>query len=147
MGADGHTLWLDVRFWGWVIGLPPSVPFPTYIDITLVEIPKDNLMLFNDDPEDPDWRLPEKRVHVFVSGRVQGVSFRIYTRRHAQQIGVTGWVKNRWDGRVEAIFEGPEHAVNRAVAWCHDGSPDAHVDAVEVKSEPPTGEFRSFTIR
>ena len=101
-------------------------------------------MLFVDEFDEP---LPEIRAHLFITGRVQGVSFRVYTRRQAARIGVTGWVKNRWDGRVEALFEGSEHAVKRAIAWCHDGSPDAHVDRVEVNFEPATGEFRSFTIR
>ncbi len=104
-------------------------------------------MLFDDDADDEDLLPQEARAHVLISGRVQGVSFRVYTRRQAQRIGVTGWVRNRWDGRVEAVFEGSEHAVKRAVAWCRDGSPDAHVDSVEVKVEPATGEFRAFNIR
>ena len=103
--------------------------------------------LFDDDPDEEDFRPTEARVHVFVSGRVQGVCFRLYTRRQAQRIGVTGWVRNRWDGRVEAVFEGSDHAVQRAVAWCRIGSPDAHVKQVEVEYEPSTGEFRSFSIR
>ena len=108
-------------------------------------------MLFDDDFDDEldnEVRtFPESRAHVWVSGRVQGVSFRVYTRRYAQQIGVTGWVRNCWDGRVEAVFEGSDYAVKRAIAWCHGGSPDAHVDNVEVKVEPPSGKFRSFNIR
>ncbi len=104
-------------------------------------------MLFDDDPDEEDFLPQEARAHVLIAGRVQGVSFRVYTRRQAQRIGVTGWVRNRWDGRVEAVFEGSEHTVSRAVDWCHDGSPDAHVDSVEVSYEPATGEFRSFIIR
>ena len=103
--------------------------------------------LFDDDLDEEYFQPQEMRAHLFISGRVQGVCFRLYTRRQAQQLGVVGWVRNRWDGRVEAVFEGSDHAVKRAIAWCHDGSPDAHVDHVEVKVEPPTGEFRSFTIR
>lgn len=86
------------------------------------------------------------RAHVFVSGRVQGVNFRWYTQRKAQELGVTGWVRNLWDGRVEAIFEGDEQAVQRAVDWCHVGAPSAQVDRVQVNYEEATGEFRNFRI-
>ncbi len=86
------------------------------------------------------------RAHVFVSGRVQGVSFRWYTQRQAQELKLTGWVRNLWDGRVEAIFEGPEKAVRAAVAWCHTGASPARVDKVEVNYEEPTGDFNRFRI-
>ncbi len=87
------------------------------------------------------------RAHVFVSGRVQGVYFREYTRREAQKVGVTGWVQNLWDGRVEAVFEGPPSAVEHMVRWCHRGSPRAHVERVEVQYEPCTNEFSTFRVR
>ncbi len=90
---------------------------------------------------------PAVRAHVFVSGRVQGVNFRYYTQRKAQELGLTGWVRNLWDGRVEAIFEGDEQAVRRAVDWCHGGPPSAWVEDVEVAYEPPTGEFGGFRVR
>ena len=86
------------------------------------------------------------RAHVYISGRVQGVSFRWNTQHQAQQLGLTGWVKNLWDGRVEAVFEGEEPAVRQAVAWCHKGDRPARVDNVEVHYGQPTGEFRSFRI-
>jgi acylphosphatase len=86
------------------------------------------------------------RAHVFVSGRVQGVSFRWYTQRKAQELGLTGWVRNLWDGRVEAIFEGKEKRVKDAVAWCHVGPSSAWVEDVEVSYETPSGEFNSFRI-
>jgi len=86
------------------------------------------------------------RAHVFISGRVQGVNFRWYTQYKAQELGLTGWVRNLWDGRVEAVFEGEERAVRAAVAWCHRGDPPARVDEVEVSYEPPTGEFKRFRI-
>lgn len=104
-------------------------------------------MLFDDDLDEDELVPQGVRVHVFIAGRVQGVCFRIYTRRQAQQIGVTGWVRNRWDGRVEAVFEGSDYAVKQAISWCHQGSPEAHVDSVEVVNEPSSGEFRSFNIR
>jgi acylphosphatase len=87
------------------------------------------------------------RARVLISGRVQGVNFRWYTQRKAFELDLTGWVRNLWDGRVEAVFEGREEAVRKAVSWCHIGSPTAQVDDVEVTYEVPTGEFRSFYIR
>ncbi len=87
------------------------------------------------------------RAHVFVSGRVQGVFFRDYTRRMANKHGVTGWVRNLPDGRVEAIFEGEEEDVKKMIEWCHVGSPASRVDSVEVSFEPYTGEFENFRIR
>ncbi len=86
------------------------------------------------------------RAHLFISGRVQGVNFRWYTQDKAQELGLTGWVRNLWDGRVEAIFEGEEKAVRDAVAWCHIGPSSARVDNVEVTYEEPTGDFNSFRI-
>lgn len=86
------------------------------------------------------------RAHVFISGRVQGVNFRWYTQRKAHQLRLTGWVRNLWDGRVEAVFEGDESAVRQAVAWCRTGERPARVDHVDVTYEPPTGEFNDFRI-
>lgn len=84
--------------------------------------------------------------HIFISGRVQGVNFRWYTQRMAQRVGLTGWVRNLWDGRVEAIFEGSEELVQEAVAWCHHGQPPAQVDDVQVSYAEASGEFNSFRI-
>ncbi|HEX2988884.1 MAG TPA: acylphosphatase [Chloroflexota bacterium] len=86
------------------------------------------------------------RVHVFVSGLVQGVNFRMATRREAEMRGVTGWVANAADGRVEAVFEGEAPDVQRLVDWCHHGPSRARVDRVEVQTEPYVGEFDSFDI-
>lgn len=86
------------------------------------------------------------RAHVFISGRVQGVSFRWHTQRKAQQLGLTGWVRNVWDGRVEAVFEGPDEQVRQAVSWCRRGDPPARVDDIDVTFQPPTGEFKQFRI-
>jgi acylphosphatase len=86
------------------------------------------------------------RAHVFVSGTVQGVYYRANTRDTAQEHGVDGWVKNLSDGRVEAVFEGPEDAVEAMVEWCHEGSPAARVDDVEVEYEDPRG-AEGFRIR
>lgn len=87
------------------------------------------------------------RRRVLISGLVQGVCFRAYTRRAAVDIGVYGWVRNMPDGRVEAVFEGDEARVTKMVAWCHRGSPHGRVDKVAVFDEIPTGEFPDFDIR
>ena len=77
--------------------------------------------------------------HVLVAGRVQGVWFRDTCCEQARNLGVAGWVRNLADGRVEALFEGAPGAVDRMVAWCHEGPSRARVDAVEVRSETPEG--------
>jgi acylphosphatase len=88
-----------------------------------------------------------KRVHVFISGKVQGVWFRAYTEAEAKKLGVKGWVRNLPDGRVEAVFEGEDEAVDKMVAWCYKGSPYSKVTDVEVIEEPYKGEFTDFKIR
>ena len=82
------------------------------------------------------------RRRVWVSGRVQNVWFRDSCAREAEARGVTGWVRNLADGRVEAVFEGPPEALDALVAWCHRGPPRARVRRVEVREEPPVGEDR-----
>lgn len=84
------------------------------------------------------------RVHVFVSGRVQGVFFRQNTKRQADSLGVNGWVRNLPEGRVEAIFEGEESAVKTLVDYCYHGPSSARVDNVEVNYENYKGEFSDF---
>ncbi len=80
------------------------------------------------------------RAHVFVSGKVQGVYFRATTRDEAKERGVDGWVQNLDDGRVEAVFEGPEEAVEEMIEVCHRGSAAANVEDVEVTYDDPQGE-------
>ncbi|CAN5478734.1 MAG: acylphosphatase [Acidimicrobiia bacterium] len=86
------------------------------------------------------------RYRVVVSGRVQGVWFRESCRRHAVSLGLAGWVANRADGAVEAVFEGPELAVARAVAWCRTGPRYAEVTGIEVRQEPLAG-ASGFAVR
>lgn len=76
-----------------------------------------------------------------MSGLVQGVSFRWYAIQRARTAGVGGWVRNLADGRVEAVFEGPQKAVDELVAWAHEGPPAARVSGVEVAWEEPEGLF------
>lgn len=80
-----------------------------------------------------------------MSGRVQGVYFRDTTRRRAIATGVDGWIRNRPDGTVEALLEGPREAVDRMVAFCRAGPPAARVDRVQVEEQEPVG-VRGFTV-
>lgn len=86
------------------------------------------------------------RVHLIVTGRVQGVGFRYACQEIAEQLGVTGWVRNRWNGAVEIVAEGEEDAVTRMLDWCRQGPSGARVNRCDVTREPPTGEFKSFEI-
>jgi acylphosphatase len=88
----------------------------------------------------------ETRAHVIISGRVQGVYFRAETQSAARRLGVTGWVRNRPDGTVEALFEGTRQRVEAAIQWCHGGSPAASVTHVQVSWEEPGGEFDDFSV-
>jgi len=80
-----------------------------------------------------------KAVDVRITGLVQGVSFRYYTREQARGLGVTGWVRNERDGAVSGHFEGPDGAVDALVAWCRQGPAYAEVDEVEVTLADSTG--------
>lgn len=86
-------------------------------------------------------------VHVLIYGRVQGVWFRSSTKQKAEQLGLTGWVRNTHDGNVEAVFEGEEKLVKEMIEWCHRGPPLAEVENVEVKKQNPTNGFDGFSIR
>jgi acylphosphatase len=88
----------------------------------------------------------DARAHVFVSGQVQGVFFRQSTREKARISGVTGWVRNLPDGRVEAVFEGEQNAVNSLIDYCRKGPVGAMITDVDIKFEKFTGEFKNFKI-
>ena len=87
-----------------------------------------------------------KRARVLVAGMVQGVFFRYETRERARARGLAGWVRNVPDGRVEAVFEGPEDAVDAMVAWCREGPRGAEVTDVEAIAEDPEG-LQGFDVR
>ena len=89
---------------------------------------------------------PKKRAHVWISGQVQGVFFRYETKRAADAQGVSGWVRNLRDGRVEALFEGNAADVKAMVQWCWKGSPKSSVQEVREQMEPFTGEYSGFDI-
>lgn len=90
--------------------------------------------------------MGKRRAHVWIQGRVQGVAFRAYTRDAATREGVTGWVRNLPDGRVEAVFEGDGERVERVLEWCLRGSPFGRVDRVQVIDEEYRGEYQRFEI-
>ena len=76
-------------------------------------------------------------VRVRLDGRVQGVWFRGWTIQEATALGLDGWVRNRFDGTVEAVFSGPPEAVNRMIDMCWQGPKFARVDKVDVQPAPP----------
>jgi acylphosphatase len=86
------------------------------------------------------------RVRLIIEGRVQGVWFRESTRREAERLGVYGWVRNRREGTVEVVAEGPEEKVRKLVDWCHHGPPPARVMRVRETGEAFRGEFVSFDV-
>ncbi|HEX2065520.1 MAG TPA: acylphosphatase [Candidatus Thermoplasmatota archaeon] len=87
-----------------------------------------------------------KRLHLFIEGVVQGVTFRESTRRQAERHAVRGWVRNLPDGRVEAVLEGDPAAVDAVAAWCQRGPERAKVHRVEASEEPPTRKFAEFKV-
>jgi len=86
------------------------------------------------------------RAHVLIEGRVQGVFFRASTRDEARARGLAGWVRNRPDGRVEAVFEGDKAVVENMLAWCQKGPPYAYVDQVEIAYQPYQGDLLDFRV-
>ena len=88
-----------------------------------------------------------KRVHMIVTGVVQGVGFRMYAQRQARSLGLHGYVRNLPGGQVEMVAEGDDDAVDRLIAWSRVGPPSADVDDVRVTYAGPTGAFVGFDIR
>jgi len=87
------------------------------------------------------------RVHVYISGRVQGVGYRYSTFNEATTLGITGWVRNTHDNRVEAIFEGDENLIEVMLKWCKKGPSMAMVTDLEIQRQVYIGEFLKFSIR
>ncbi|MDD8015004.1 MAG: acylphosphatase [Acidobacteriota bacterium] len=86
------------------------------------------------------------RVHVLISGRVQGVAFRFFTEKWASSLGLTGWVRNLFDGRVEIVAEGGREEISRFLEFLREGPRHAHVEDVAVDWEDYSGEFMDFRI-
>ena len=87
------------------------------------------------------------RKRILISGRVQGVYFRDSLRTAAEEEGVSGWVRNLPDRRVEAVLEGETQAVSKVIEWSRRGPPSARVEKVEIIEEVHTGELKYFEIR
>lgn len=81
-----------------------------------------------------------RRVHLVVSGRVQGVFYRASCAHEARARGLAGWVRNLPDGRVEVVLEGPEPQLEAMIAWCRQGPSAARVDEVEIAHGEAAGE-------
>lgn len=86
------------------------------------------------------------RAHVVFEGLVQGVFFRANAQKCARSLGITGWVRNRDDGSVEAVFEGEERAVDQAIEWCATRQPHARVEGKTVEKSDATGESEDFSV-
>ncbi len=90
--------------------------------------------------------MAQKRIHLVIRGRVQGVFFRAAAQREARRLGITGWVRNRPDGTVELLAEGDEDAIKELSGWASHGTSAARVDHVDTRWRGYTGEFHKFTI-
>jgi acylphosphatase len=90
--------------------------------------------------------MEKVRARIIIEGRVQGVFFRHHTEEMAFKWGVKGWVKNRRDGRVEAVFEGDQERVDQIIQWCHRGPSEARVTKVYLTWEIYAGEFEDFSV-
>ena len=88
----------------------------------------------------------DTRVHIFVSGKVQGVYYRQNTLQKAQELGIFGWVRNLSDGRVESVMEGSRSDIDKVLAWCKEGPLGAKVEEVKFIDEPYKNEFSTFDI-
>ena len=91
--------------------------------------------------------MSRKRVATRITGLVQGVYFRDYAQKEARGLELSGWVRNRTDGTVEAVLEGEADKVEQMIAWLHIGSPQAEVSEVQVTEEQPLGDKTAFAIR
>ena len=87
-----------------------------------------------------------RRVRITISGRVQGVFFRASTRDKAVSLGLTGWVRNLHDGRVEVLAEGAAARIAALLGWCQYGPPQARVEECRVSEESPRGDFDEFRV-
>lgn len=88
-----------------------------------------------------------KQANVTFTGRVQGVWFRAFTAEQARAEGVKGWVRNRPDGSVQAVFQGDEQKVRQVIEMCRQGPPAAHVEKTDIDWESASGDFSDFSIR
>ena len=90
--------------------------------------------------------MSKERVHAIIHGRVQGVFFRASTQEKAIELGLTGWVRNIADGKVELLAEGEKEKLEKLIDWCRIGPKHAQVMDVETRWEPYAGQYKEFTI-
>ena len=90
--------------------------------------------------------MENQRVHIFISGKVQGVFFRQALKVIAKKNNVVGWVRNLIDKRVEAILEGDSKSVNLVIEWAKIGPANSHVDNIEISNEEFRNEFSTFEV-
>lgn len=90
--------------------------------------------------------MEKKRATLLISGKVQGVSYRISSVEAARNLGLTGYARNLSDGRVEIVAEGPPDALVALEQWCRKGPPAARVTSVEASRESASGEFSGFSV-
>lgn len=88
-----------------------------------------------------------EQLHALVQGRVQGVNFRYFTLMRAEELGLTGWVRNLPDRSVEVVAEGPRHQLETLLAYLNQGPPASRVIGVDVEWREAAGQFRDFQIR
>jgi acylphosphatase len=88
-----------------------------------------------------------ERMHLHISGYVQGVFYRMHTQQTANSMGLVGWVRNSEDGGVEVVAEGDPEKLSKLLAWCHKGPPFATVTNIHDEWEPASGEFTDFSVR
>ncbi|MBW2989690.1 acylphosphatase [Candidatus Woesearchaeota archaeon] len=88
-----------------------------------------------------------KRIHLIISGKVQGVFFRHNASLTANRLGLKGFVRNLPDGNVEVVAEGSEERLKELIRFCREGPKGAYVDNVEIAYEDPKGEFKTFSVR
>jgi acylphosphatase len=87
------------------------------------------------------------RAHILIEGQVQGVFYRAFTRNLAAKLGLNGWVKNLYDGRVEAVLEGQRELIEQAIGECRKGPAGSSVKNIDIQWEDPSGEYKGFEIR
>jgi len=87
-----------------------------------------------------------KRIHILITGKVQGISFRYYTKKKAEELQIKGWVKNLPNGDVEIVVEGNNSNITSFMDWCKTGPSLANVKNIAINEEQPTNEFSTFSI-
>ena len=95
----------------------------------------------------PDSKSLENRLHAWIGGQVQGVGFRMFVQERAVSLSIIGWVRNRWDGRVEVVAEGERNQLEQFLGKLRDGPRSAHVSELKFEWKNATGEFKNFGIR